>query len=130
MRIPSFLRSILAVLSGFVTVFALSLGTDVVMESSGILPPATQPEAYVPWMLGLALAYRTIITIFGGWVTAKLAPAPVMKHVAALGIIGTIGGIVGVFVGWKFGNQWYPIALALLAYPSVWLGGKFGMRGN
>ncbi len=94
------------------------------MESTGVLPPATEPEAYVPWMLGLALAYRTVLTILGGWVAAKLTPAPKMKHVAALGIIGTIGGIVGIVVGWQFGNQWYPIALAVLAFPSVWLGGK------
>jgi hypothetical protein len=126
MKPLSLLRNILSVLAGFITVFALSVGTDLVMESTGVLPPATQPEAYVPWMLGLALAYRTIITVFGGWITAKLAPAPKRKHVMALGIIGTIGGIVGIFAGWQYGNHWYPIALAVLAYPSVWFGGKLG----
>lgn len=124
MKLPSLLRSIVSVLAGFITVFALSIGTDVVMESSGIFPPSTQPEAYTQWMLGLALAYRTIITVFGGWVTAKLAPSSTMKHVMILGIIGTIGGTVGIFAGWQYGNHWYPIALAILAYPSVWLGGK------
>lgn len=128
MHIPSVLKSIFSVLAGFVTVFALSVGTDIVMESTGVLPPATEPESYVPWMLGLALAYRTVITVFGGWVTAQLAPAPTMKHVAALGIIGTIGGIVGVVFGWQFGNQWYPIALAVLAFPSVWFGGRLAKR--
>jgi hypothetical protein len=49
-------------------------------------------------------------------------------HIAALGIIGTIGGIVGIVVGWEYGNQWYPIALAVLAYPSVWFGGTLAKR--
>lgn len=124
MKIPSLFKSIFAVLTGFVTVFALSVGTDIMMESAGILPPPSQPEAYVPWMLALALAYRTVITIFGGWVTAKLAPTPAMKQVMILGIIGTLGGVAGIFAGWQYGNHWYPIALAVLAYPSVWAGGK------
>ncbi len=122
------LRSISSVLAGFVTVFALSVGTDIVMESTGVLPPPSQPEDYVTWMLVLALAYRTVITVFGGWVTAKIAPVPKMKHVMALGIIGTVGGVVGIFAGWQYGNHWYPIALAVLAYPSVWLGGKLAQR--
>lgn len=122
------LRSIGSVLAGFVTVFALSVGTDIVMESTGVLPPPSQPEDYVTWMLVLALAYRTVITVFGGWVTAKIAPVPKMKNVMALGIIGTVGGIVGIFAGWQYGNHWYPIALAVLAYPSVWLGGKLAQR--
>ena len=128
MKLSSLLRSIGSVLAGFMTVFALSVGTDMVMESSGILPPPTQPEAYLPWMLALALAYRTAITVFGGWVTAKLAPSPKMTHVMVLGIIGTIGGVAGIFAGWQYGNHWYPIALAVLAYPSVWLGGKLSLK--
>jgi hypothetical protein len=126
MKLPSLLRGIASILAGFITVFALSVGTDIVMESNGIFPPQTQPEAYAQWMLALALTYRTIITIFGGWVTAKLAPSPKMKHVMILGIVGTIGGVAGIFAGWQYGNHWYPIALAVLAYPSVWLGGRLG----
>lgn len=128
MKLSSLLRSIASVVAGFITVFALSVGMDVVMESSGIFPPQTQPEAYTQWMLSLALTYRTIITIFGGLVTAKLAPSPKMKHVMVLGIIGTIGGVAGIFAGWQYGNHWYPIALAILAYPSVWLGGKLAAK--
>ncbi len=67
MKLPSLLRSILSVLAGFVTVFALSMGTDIVMESTGILPPATEPEAYMTWMLALAvLAYPCV------WLGGKL----------------------------------------------------------
>lgn len=47
-----------------------------------------------------------------------------MKHVKILGVIGTLGGITGIFAGWNLSDHWYPIALAVTAFPLVWLGGK------
>lgn len=124
MRISSLLKSIFAVIAGFLTVAVLSMVTDLILESTGVLPPVTQPEAYVPWMLWLALAYRSVYSVAGGFVTAKLSPSKAMKHVVILGILGTIGGVAGIFAGWQYGNHWYPIALAVTAFPLVWWGGK------
>ena len=72
----------------------------------------------------MALIYRSIYTVAGWYVTAKLALHNPMRHVIILGILGTIGGIGGVIAGWNLSEHWYPIALAVLAFPSVWLGGK------
>jgi hypothetical protein len=47
-----------------------------------------------------------------------------MKHVFILGVLGTLGGIAGVIAGWNLSQHWYPIALAVTAFPFVWLGGK------
>jgi len=124
------LKSIGAVVAGFLTVVVFSIGTDAVLEGIGFFPPATKPEAYASWMLFIALVYRTIFTVFGGFVTAKLSPSNPKKHVIALAIFGTLGGIAGVFAGWSYGNQWYPIALALLAFPSVWYGGKLATKNS
>ena len=79
-------------------------------------------------MLALALFYRTVYTVAGGYVTAKLAPQNPMKHVMILGVIGTLAGIGGIVAGWNLSQHWYPIALAVLAYPSVCLGGKLKMK--
>ncbi|MBI4096829.1 MAG: hypothetical protein HY428_00240 [Candidatus Levybacteria bacterium] len=73
----------------------------------------------------LALLYRSVYTVIGGYITAVLAPNRPIRHVVILGTIGGfVAGTVGVIVGWNLSSHWYPIALALLAFPSVWLGGK------
>jgi hypothetical protein len=48
-----------------------------------------------------------------------------MRHVIILAVIGTLGGITGVMATWdlNLGPRWYPIALAVTAFPAVWLGG-------
>ena len=67
------LRSILAVLAGVVFVVAASTGTDVALEKS-VLPQMNSPNA-PPELLGLALAYRTLFGVAGGWIAARLAPS-------------------------------------------------------
>jgi hypothetical protein len=121
------LKSIGAVLAGFVTVFVLSVVTDLIFESVKIFPPATRPEAYVWWMLLGALFYRTGYAIVGGFVTAKLAPGNPMKHVKILAIIGTAAATLGMLANLGKSDLWYPLALALLSYPSVWYGGKLAL---
>ena len=45
------------------------------------------------------------------------------------GAIGIVAGAAGAVAMWQLGDQWYPIALVLLALPSTWLGGwLFGRR--
>lgn len=124
------LKSIGSILLGFVTVVILSTVTDFVLEKLGIFPPVTDQGLYITWMLALALLYRTIYTVLGGYLTAATAPSRPMSHVMILGILGTIGGIVGIVVGWNLSHHWYPIALAILAFPSVWLGGKLKIKGT
>ena len=72
----------------------------------------------------IAFLYRSAYAVLGGYITAILAPSNPMKHVKILGVIGTLGGIAGIFAGWNLSDHWYPIALAVTAFPLVWLGGK------
>ncbi len=113
------LKSVGAVLAGFVTVFVLSTVTDLVLEKLGV---------NLSQNLLLALIYRTVYTVFGGYVTAVLAPNRPMRHVIILGIMGLAAGTLGAIAGWNLSAHWYPIALAVLAFPSVWLGGKLKVK--
>lgn len=122
------LKSIWAVVAGFLVVVVFSMGTDWLLETMGIFPSPSEMGFFVTWMLAVALLYRTVYTVLGGYVTAWLAPQNSMKHVWILAIIGQIGGISGVIVGWNLSSHWYPIAIAVLAIPSVWLGGWLRTR--
>ena len=120
-------KSIGAILAGMITIVALSVGTDSVLESVGIFPPPDQ-GLFISWMLMLALVYRSVFAVAGGYVTARLAPIQPMRHVFLLGIIGVVASIFGTIAGWDLSAHWYPILLVLTALPCTWLGGKLSMN--
>lgn len=126
-RLP---RSIAAVLIGFFSVAVFSLVTDQVLHVLQVYPPWGEPM-WDPKLNALALAYRTVFTILGGYITARLAPHKPMKHVVIVGIIGTIAGIAGAITAITMadlGPAWYPIALAVTGFPAVWIGGLIYTR--
>jgi hypothetical protein len=122
-------RSIVAVLAGFLTVVVLSLATDQLFHVLEVYPPWGQPM-FGPGLNLLALSYRIVYTILGGFVTAHMAPWAPMRHVTILAVIGLMAGIAGAIVAITqadLGPSWYPIAIAVTAYPCTWLGGWLGV---
>lgn len=122
------LRSLGSVFAGLITVVLLSTLTDEIMHATGIIPRGPM------WDSGhnaLALGYRCLASVAGGYVTARLAPRNAMRHVVILGVIGTGLATLGVMAtaGLNWGPRWYPIALAVTAFPTVWLGGRLARRG-
>ena len=123
------LKSIGAVLAGFLAVVVLSVGTDFVLESFGIFPSQSEPAAYTAGLLMVALVYRCVYTVAGGYVTARLAPNRPMRHATILGFVGIVAGTLGVVVSWNLTpHHWYPIALVITALPCTWLGGRLKTR--
>ncbi len=126
------LRSIGALLAGFITVVLLSIGTDFVLITLGVFPRFEEPGLYSGWMLLFALIYRSIYTVAGGYVTAMLAPNRPMRHAIILGLLGIVAGTLGAIANWEktaVSTAWYPIVLIIAALPCTWLGGKlFDMR--
>jgi hypothetical protein len=124
------LKRIGAVLAGFFTVFILSFATDLVLHAAGVFPAWGQPMSEGLFLL--ATAYRTVYNVVGGYITARLAPERPMTLVLILGIVGTAAGLAGTIATWsagpEFGPKWYPIALTVLAIPSVWVGGRVWAR--
>ena len=121
------LRSTAAIAAAFVAVAALSLGTDQILHVLGVYPPWGQPM-FDPALNALALAYRIVFTVFGGWLVARLAPRNPMRHAWILSLIGLVaasaGAVAAVTAMGDLGPAWYPIALAIVAFPCVWLGAK------
>jgi hypothetical protein len=123
------LRSVGAVFAGIVAIFVLSLGTDQVLHVLKVYPPWTEPM-FDPRLNLLALSYRIVYGVVGGYITARLAPQNPMRHALVLGAIGlalsTAGAIAAIPM--NLGPSWYPILLSLTALPCAWLGGVLQRR--
>jgi hypothetical protein len=117
-------RSVLALAAGFVLVVVLSLAADEAFHLLHVYPPWGQPMPQ-PGLNLLALAYRSVFTFFGGYVTARLAPHSPMGHVLVGCGIGLVLGLVGVAAAMHgdLGPIWYPIAVAITGPVFNWLGG-------
>ena len=123
-------RSTAAVAAALVANAVLSIGTDQVLHTLGVYPAWGEPM-YDASLNLLALAYRIAFGVVAGYLAARLAPHAPMRHVAVLGgialLLGTVGAI-GAIARHDLGPVWYPIALAVSAFPSVWLGGALHLR--
>jgi len=117
-------KSLWAVVAGVLVIIVVTTLVDIVLHVTGVFPPMDQPINDA--LALLATSYRIVISIGGAWVTARLAPEKPMKHAILLGCVGVVLGLVGVVTTWNMGlgPRWYPIALAVLAIPQCWVGGK------
>ena len=117
-------RSIGAIVAGIVVGVALTVGTDMAMSAMGVFPPLGKAVSDRPLLL--ATAYRIVFSIIGSNVTARLAPNRPMMHALVGGFLGLALGIVGVVATWNggYGPRWYPIAVAAIAVPCAWAGGR------
>ncbi len=125
-----------AVVAGFLLTLLLTRGTDILLESIGVFPTVEAQQKYgftSLWMNCVAILYRIIFTILGGYLTAKLSASKPIRNVTALGIVGTAIAIIGNIVVSQIPEManvlpvWFSIALVVIAYPSVWIGGKLAV---
>lgn len=118
-------RSIAAIVIAFFAVAILSLAVDQLLHVLHVYPPWGQPM-WEPSLNLLALGYRIVFTIAGGFIAARLAPHAPVRHAVILGMIGLVPAIAGAIVGitrGDLGPSWYPIALVIVSVPCTWIGG-------
>ena len=118
-----------AVFLGFLAVVVLSLGTDQLLHVLQVYPPWGEPMREAGLNL-LALSYRIIYGIAGGYITARFAPRNPLRHAMIGGMIGFVLSGAGLLatLPMDLGPAWYPIALWLTALPCAWLGGMLHRR--
>jgi len=88
------LRFIWAVLAGLIVTLILSIGTDMLLRAAGIFPPLGRPMSNSLFLL--ATIYRTVYSIAGSYIAARLALEKPMRHALALGAVGLLLGVVGM----------------------------------
>ena len=117
-------RSIVALFAGFAVGVVLSVGTDVGLHKLGLAPALNQ--VWSNHLLLFATAYRTVYSVTASYVVARLAPNRPMGHALVGGAVGFVLSTLGAVAAWNsnLGPHWYPVALAVIALPTAWIGGK------
>lgn len=117
-------RSVWAIAAGVLVTVVVTTLVDVALHAAGVYPAQGTPldDSHA----AIATSYRLVIGVGAAWLTARLAPARPLRHALILGAVGTVLALVGVAVSWNrdLGPRWYPIALAVLALPQCWAGGR------
>jgi hypothetical protein len=116
------LRSVGAVVAGFLTIAVLSTATDTVLHLIGVYPSLGQTMSDALFVL--ALSYRIVYGVAGCYVAAWLAPDHPMRHAAILGAVGVILSTAGAIAMWDAGPSWYSLAVIGIALPCAWAGGR------
>jgi hypothetical protein len=119
------LRSAGAVLAAVLVNAVASVATDQLFHALDVYPTWGAPMYDTGDNL-LALGYRTLYAILGGWLAARLAPDAPLRHALLFGAIGVVlSGAAAFFTITRFdlGPDWYPLLLVAVALPSAWLGG-------
>ena len=120
------LRSIGAVVAGFVAVFVLSILTDGALVVTHVFPDPAHPELFSDGQYAVITVYTALYSVAGAWLTARLAPSRPIVHALVLGVLGALASTLGAIANWDkaAGHEWYPIALIVIAIPACWLGGR------
>lgn len=127
------MRSVGAVVGGFIVTAVASTAADAIMHAAGIFP--SSPRMMSAQLFVLASGYRALFTVAGGFVTARLAPNRPMRHtwiLAGIGFAAGLAGVVAYYVigGTRLGPAWYPVSIAVESIPCVWFGGRLATRGH
>lgn len=121
---PSTVRSILAVVAGFVVIGILAYGTGVAL--AGTWPGSHDADGYPATNAArlVQLAYVGVFATFGCWLAGRMAPNGPMKHALAVGVLGLILNVTSALAVWDRHPAWYLVIGILTTMLWAWLGGR------
>jgi hypothetical protein len=110
-------RSMAAILLGLIAVIVLPVGTGQLLRHL---------EIFTQGYPLLALIYRFVYLVLGGYLAARFAPSSPMRHALILGGIWLVVSVFAatILIRMQFlGPPWYYYGLIITALPGAWLGG-------
>ncbi len=114
------MRSVWAILAGFILIGLLVFGTDAILRT---ISPGSFNEGGGTRNLAILIVqmvYSAAYGVIGSYVAASLAPSSPMKHALILGVIG----VFAAAMLWGHVPSWFLIINVLLVLPFAWLGGR------
>lgn len=117
-------RSVVAVLSGFLLITALSFGTDLAIRAA--MPALFEVNGRTDSVavLLLTIGYVGLYATLGGYLTARMAPTQPMRHALLLGWLGLLFNAGGSYATWDTAPAWYHLVSLALVMFWAWLGGR------
>ena len=125
---PQWLRSVLAIVAGFILIGLLALGTDGLAHA--VRPDIFGPNSStsnVPYLI-IAIIYVGVYATAGCWLAATLAGRRPMLHALILGVLGLVFNLAAVPGMWALFPHWYTVVSLILVMPFAWLGGRIRER--
>lgn len=120
------IRSILAVIAGFVLLSLLAAATSFALRAV-----APQTDAALPSLnhLLFTLAYSAVFAFVAGYVAAIIAKGAELGTALALGALLLLLGVVGALASSSSGRDvWFPAANGALQFIAASAGGYFRAR--
>ena len=129
MNDPSILRSVAAVILGFVVLTLGSVLTGrLLLALFGVEPEMAPGGAFIFTSLGVRLA----VTVLAGFLAALSAPRAPRLHagvLAAILVFFSLASLAGLSAsGDPYGPAWYPISMLVIGPAGVFLGGALRPR--
>ncbi len=122
------LRSLVAVVVGFVTIGALSVGASSLLQRA--VPAAFTPQGGTSdvAMIAIMTLCVAVFAIFGCWLCGMLAPRKRMAHALVLGVLGLLFNIAQSVAAWDLFPAWAHVLGIALTMPYAWIGGRLAER--
>jgi hypothetical protein len=121
--VPPIVRSILAIVAGFMFIGALAGVTGTTLRMAGIFPAAGEPVTDIALVL-LETAYVAVFAVAGCWLAALIAPDRPMRHALILGALGFAFNVMGAVMTWGQRPVWAVLLNLALVMPYAWIGGR------
>ena len=125
---PKALRSVLAVLAGFLVIGVLAFGTGRIFQA---MSPAQFHASGAPTttaMMLVQLLYVGVYATFGCWLSGYLAPNRPMAHALAVGVLGLALNIPSAIMLRGSHPIWYLATGIVTTVLWAWLGGRIAER--
>jgi hypothetical protein len=121
---PKALRSVIAVVAGFLVIGVLALGTGKLVQSMAPTQFDTAGNPTTTPMMLLQLLYIAVYATCGCWLAGRLAPSRPMTHALVVGALGLALNVPSAIALRGTHPMWYLVVGVATTMLWAWLGGR------